>query len=84
MIKHLLVPAIIVGFLFAPGVAGAQTAKAPCGSFKRLPDGKWSVAKIIKIEHLKASAVLNPGTIITPGMQVAGVDIYQALQKSCH
>jgi hypothetical protein len=84
MIKHLLVPAVLAGFLLAPSVAGAQNGKAPCGSFKKLPDGKWSVAKTIKIEHLKDSAVLNPGTIITPGMQVAGVNIYEALQKSCH
>lgn len=87
MIKYLLVPAVLVGFLLVPSVAGAQTAetgKAPCGSFKKLPDGKWSVAKTIKIEHLKDSAVLNPGTIITPGMQVAGVNIYEALQRSCH
>ena len=84
MIKHFLVPAVLVGFVLAPNVAGAQTGKAPCGSFKKLPDGKWSVAKIIKIEHLKDSAVLNPGTIITPGMQVAGVNIYEALQRNCH
>jgi hypothetical protein len=63
--------------------AYAQTAKAPCISFQKLPDGNWSVAKAIKIEHGHASAILNPGKIISPGTQAAGVDVYAALQKNC-
>ncbi len=84
MIKYLLASALLASCLFASGAVDAQTGKAPCESFQRLPDGKWSVVKLIKIEHEKASAMLNPGTIISPGTQVAGVDIYAALQKSCH
>jgi hypothetical protein len=82
MIKYFLIPALLASCLFASSAADAQ--KAPCGSFQKLPDGRWSVVKLIKIEHEKASAMLNAGTIITPGTQVAGVDIYAALQKSCH
>jgi hypothetical protein len=82
MIKHLSIST--VGFILLASVAAfAQTGTAPCGSFQRLPNGKWSVAKQIKIEHGNANAILNPGTIISPGTQVAGVDIYAALQRSC-
>ena len=84
MIKYLLIPALLASCVCASSAADAQTGKAPCGSFQKLPDGRWSVVKLIKIEHEKASAMLSAGTVITPGTQVAGVDIYAALQKNCH
>ena len=83
MIRHLLTPAILAFTCLVSVAVHAQTSKAPCGSFQKLPDGKWSVRKQIKIEHGSASAMLNPGTILGPGAQVAGVDIYAALQGSC-
>jgi len=49
-----------------------------------LPDGKWSVVKPVKIEHGKASVILNTGTTIGPGTEVVGVDLYEALGKNCH
>ena len=61
----------------------AENSKAPCGSFQKLPDGKWNVLKPVKIEHGKASTVVNPGNKIAPGTHVSGVDLYAALEKSC-
>jgi hypothetical protein len=84
MTKFLSIPAAFVGFMLACISVYAQTGKAPCGSFKKLADGKWNVVKPIKIEHGKASAILNAGTAIVPGTLVAGVDIYAALEKNCH
>jgi hypothetical protein len=82
MIRHLSISTTLA-FILAVSASYAQTEKAPCGTFQRLSNGKWNVVKQIKIEHGRASAVLNPGTIISPGTQVAGVDIYAALQRSC-
>lgn len=84
MIKHLLLPAVLASSLLGSIAAYAQTGKAPCGSFQKMPDGKWNVVKPVKIEHGGASAMLSPGTIIGPGTRVAGADIYAALQQSCH
>jgi hypothetical protein len=84
MIKNLSVLAVFAYsvILASPSVL-AETGKAPCGSFQKLPDGKWNVVKPIKIEHGEASVILKPGTAIGPGTGIAGVDIYAALQKSC-
>ena len=61
----------------------AQTAKAPCASFQKLPEGKWRVLRPVKIEHGSASVMLSAGMTIGPGTKAVGVDIYAALQKSC-
>jgi len=84
MSKHLVLSigvacAVTVGV--APGIA--QTGKAPCASFQKLPDGKWKVINPVKIEHASTSVMLSAGMIIGPGTKAAGVDIYAALQKSC-
>lgn len=84
MIKYFSIPAVFASFLFAPVAVYAQASKAPCGSFQKLPDGKWSVVKPVKIEHGKASVILNTGTTIGPGTEVVGVDLYEALGKNCH
>ena len=68
----------------APHVGFAEGDKAPCGSFQKQPDGKWKVVLPVKIETDQGSGMLSPGTIIAPGRQVAGVDIFAALQRSCH
>ena len=60
------------------------TRSAPCGSFQKLSDGKWSVVKQIKIEHGNASTVLNPGSILGPGTRVAGIDVYAELERNCN
>jgi hypothetical protein len=68
----------------APAMSAQQTTtKAPCGSFKQLPDGKWTVVKPINIQHDNINTMLSPGTVVTSGMQVSGVDLYATLQKSC-
>lgn len=68
----------------APTPAAAQaTTKAPCKSFKQLPDGKWAVLNPINIQHGNANTTLSPGTVVSIGMKVSGVDLYSALQKSC-
>lgn len=68
----------------APASAAPQTAtKAPCKSFKQLPDGKWTVLNPINIQHGNANTTLSPGTVVSIGMQVSGIDLYAALQKSC-
>jgi hypothetical protein len=61
----------------------AQAAKAPCASFQKQPDGKWKVLRTVKIQNGQVSVVLSPGTPISPGAHVTGVDIYSALQASC-
>jgi hypothetical protein len=79
-----LVPSIIVCAMtlgIVPAVA--QTGKAPCASFQKLPDGKWKVLRAVKIEHASASVMLSAGMMIGPGTKALGVDIYAALQKSC-
>jgi hypothetical protein len=83
MIRHLSIPALLAVVFLVSVAVHAQTGQAPCGSFQQLQDGKWTVRKQIKIEYGSASAILNPGTILSPGAQVAGVDIYAALQRSC-
>jgi hypothetical protein len=83
MTGNLSISTVLTLILLYSGAAAAETTKAPCGSFRRLSDGKWIVTKQIKIEHGNASAVLNPGTIISPGIRVAGADIYGELQRGC-
>jgi uncharacterized protein (DUF2147 family) len=61
----------------------ATSHPSPCGSFQKLQDGRWSVTKQIRIEKGNASTVLNPGSILGPGARVAGVAIYEELEKSC-
>jgi hypothetical protein len=84
MIKH-PVHSIVVACAVILGIAPAlaETGKAPCASFQRLPDGKWKVLRPVKIEHASASVMLSAGVTIGPGTKAAGVDIYAALQKSC-
>lgn len=85
MIKHLSIPAVFASFLAVSTAAVyGQTGKAPCGSFQKLPDGKWSVVRPVKIDNGHTSVVINPGTTIGPGTRVIGIDIYAALQRSCH
>jgi hypothetical protein len=84
MTKYSLIPAAFACSLLASIAVYAQAGKAPCGSFKKLPDGKWSVIKPVKIEHGSSSAMLNAGTTIGPGTHVTGVDMYAALEKNCH
>jgi hypothetical protein len=84
MIKYLSIPAVLASTLLASITVYAQTGKAPCASFQKLPDGKWNVLRPVKIENGKANATLYPGTTISPGTRVTGVDIYAALQQSCH
>jgi hypothetical protein len=83
MTGNLPLSAVLVATLLFSATADAETSTAPCGSFKKMSDGRWSVAKQIKIEHGSESVVLNPGTIISPGTRVAGADIYAALQRGC-
>jgi hypothetical protein len=84
MIKRLAFSAILGFSLAASSALHAQTGgKAPCGSFRKLSDGKWIVIKQLKIENGGASAILNSGMVISPGFRSAGADIYAALQKSC-
>jgi hypothetical protein len=84
MTKYLLSPTVLAFTFLTFTIVQAQTGKAPCGSFQKMPDGKWSVVKPIKIEHGNASATINTGTVIGPGTHVTGVDIYAALEKNCH
>jgi hypothetical protein len=75
----------LVSLAMAIPVAAAPqtTTTAPCGSFKQLPDGKWTVVNPINIQHGNMNTMLSPGTVVSIGMQVSGVDLYAALQKSC-
>jgi hypothetical protein len=84
MIKH-PVHSIVVACSVILGIAPAlaETGKAPCASFQRLPDGKWKVLRPVKIEHASAGVMLSAGMTIGPGTKAVGVDIYAALQKSC-
>jgi len=85
MIKYLLIPAVLASFQLASTVVyGQTTGKAPCGSFQKLPNGKWNVVRPVKIENGRTSVIINPGTTIGPGTRVLGTDIYAALQQSCH
>jgi hypothetical protein len=84
MIKLSTVLAVSALIVLAPLVGHAETDKAPCGSFQKLADGKWKVVSPVKVETDKGGGMLSPGTTINPGMHVGGVDIYAALQRSCH
>jgi len=85
MIKSIIILATIVAFnTLSPALGYAESDKAPCGSFQKLADGTWKVVGPVKIETDKGSGMLSPGTTISPGKQVAGVNIYAALQRSCH
>lgn len=85
MIKHLSIPAVIaVSMTLVSMPVSAQTGRAPCSAFQKLADGKWNVLKPVKIDNGKVSATVQPGTTIGPGTRVTGVDIYAALEKSCH
>jgi hypothetical protein len=83
MIKSVTILAVIALSIFSPCIGYAED-KAPCGSFQKGTDNTWRVVSPVKIESDKGSAMLSPGTTIRPGKQVAGVDIYAALQRSCH
>ena len=82
-IKLITVLVVFALTVLAPHLGYAED-KAPCGSFQKQPDGKWKVVSPVKIETDKGSGMLSPGTIIAPGRQIAGVDIFAALQRSCH
>ena len=84
MINFITASAVLALILLFPLVGYAQTNKAPCGSFQKTADGNWKVISPVKIETDKGSGMLSPGTTINPGKNVAGVDIYAALQRSCH
>lgn len=84
MFKHPSVLILLVCSLLAAMPVSAQNGKAPCGSFRKLPDGKWSVVTAVKIEKAQGSVMLSRGTAISPGTRVLGVDVYAALEKSCH
>jgi hypothetical protein len=84
MIKSVTVLAVIALTILVSRVGYAEQDKAPCGSFQKGTDNTWQVVSPVKIESDKGSAMLSPGTTIRPGKQVAGVDIYAALQRSCH
>ena len=47
MIKHVSGPAILALLILASIPVSAQTGKAPCASFQKLPDGKWNVLRPI-------------------------------------
>jgi hypothetical protein len=83
MIKSVTILAVLALSILLPCIGYAQD-KAPCGSFQKGTDNTWRVVSPVKIESDKGSAMLSPGTTIRPGKQVAGVDIYAALQRSCH
>ncbi len=84
MIKHLPVLMPFAFALLASTAISAETTKAPCGSFQKLPDGNWRALKPVKIENGKLSAVIGQGTTIGPNTRVTGVNIYAELQKSCN
>ena len=84
MSKYLSSPTVFALILSVAAVANADPNKAPCGSFKKSPNGKWNVVNPVKIESDKDGAMLSPGTTIGPGTRIAGIDIYAALERSCH
>jgi hypothetical protein len=86
MSKHLSVPAAFASaiVILAAMPVFAQTGKAPCSSFQKLPDGRWNVLKPVKIDNGKVTVTINPGTSVSPTTRVAGVNLYAALEKSCH
>ena len=80
----------VVGFFVGPVVGHAVVSfclaacSAPCYDFEKLPDGKWRVLKTVNIKNGEMSVMVNAGTIISPGLRVTGIDIYAALEGSCH
>jgi len=84
MIRHLSFQIAVASALLASTAVSAQTGKAPCGAFAKLPDGKWRVLKPVKIENGNLNAMVGTGTIISPGTRVTGVDLHAALEKNCH
>lgn len=84
MIRHFSILTAVACAFLASTAVGAQTGRAPCGSFQKLPDGKWRALKPVKIENGSVSAMIGIGTIIGPGARVTGLDVYAALEKSCH
>jgi hypothetical protein len=85
MAKYLVL-SIVLACSVACGTASAiaQRGNAPCSSFQKLPDGKWKVLKAVKIEHGTQAVMLSANMTIGPGTKAVGVDLYAALQKSCH
>jgi hypothetical protein len=84
MIRQLAILALLAAVLaLAQQAVAAPAAKVPCSSFQKLPDGKWKVLRAVKIQNGQVSVVLNPGSPISPGARVTGVDIYAALEASC-
>jgi hypothetical protein len=83
MIKSVSASVIVASVALSAISAPARADQPPCGAFQKLPNGKWNVVKLVKIENGRASVMLKPGTSIAPGMLVTNVDIYSALQKSC-
>lgn len=83
MIRQLATSALLASAIALAHQAIAAPAKVPCSSFQKLPDGKWKVLRAIKIQNGQVSVMLNPGTPISPGARVTGVDIYAALEASC-
>ena len=85
IIRSIVFAATVLAFTaLGPLVGFAKGDKAPCGSFQKLTDGTWKVVSPVKIETDKGSGMLSAGIIITDGKIIAGVDIYAALQRSCH
>jgi hypothetical protein len=84
MVKYLSFVVVVAFWALVAFGVGAQADSPPCGSFKKLPNGKWTNTKAIKIEHGDTSSMMSPGTTIGPGTRIAGVDIYAALEQSCH
>ena len=84
MSKHLSVPAAFASaiVILAAMPVFAQTGKAPCSSFQKLPDGRWSVLKPVKIDNGKVTVTINPGTSVSPTTRVAGVTSMQLLKKA--
>ena len=83
MMKSMTSLAVLTLSVILPISIGHAQDKAPCGSFQKGTDNTWRVVAPVKIETDKGSGMLSPGTTIRPGKQIAGVDIYAQLQKSC-
>ena len=86
MIKRLSIPTVFASstIILAAMPVFAQNSKAPCSSFQKLGDGRWNVLKPVKIDNGKVTVTINPGTSISPTTRVVGVNLYAALEKSCH
>ena len=83
MIRYLSIP-VVLALSLLPSFTLADTSQAPCGSFQKMPDGKYKVVYPVKIESKKITTMIGPGTTIGPGTHIGGVDIYAALKQSCH